>query len=346
VNQLVVPHLYRNGALDADNWGPSYDNLRHGLRGTPPEEGDLVGWRYGAWRVVEAKPVPETDLCDEEQERLDTYLSGLREEVRPRVFVAVRPRITVLRHESGPLILKAGEPSQRLHNGSRTVHFRTKPLATAPFAVLADPHRVCSCHGHVWACQEVDRSELAAVQMRQMDRLIATTQPGVCANCLEPITTRQRTVTFPEESRFVPGAPGPTFHAGRAACWGAAERYERKGRLADDPDIPRLASCPGVRFIHERLGLPAEQRTDCTAGPFCTGLHGPAGYRQTAPCWYRVDLAGNEGAFARPTFDCGYRSGDQVCLGGDLSSGGTSISPIAADLLWEQDQRRRGGSGG
>lgn len=340
---VEVPSLYGNGAQDPDNWHPSYDNRRHGLRAALVEEGDLVGWRYGAWRVAEAKPVPETDLSDDERERLDTHLAGLKEAARPRAFMAARPRITVLRHESGPLILRDGEPSQRLHDGSRTVHFRSRVLDRAEFAVLTDPYKTCSCHGHIWPCQEIDRAELTTHQMRRMNRLIATTQPGVRAHCLEPITTRQRTVTFPEESRFVPSAPGPTFHAGRAACWEAAEKYEREGRLVDTPDVARLASCPGVRFIHEQLGLPADGRTDCTAGPFCTGLHGPAGYRQSPPCWYRVDLAGNEGAYARPTFDCGYRTGDRACLGGDLSSGGTSISPIAADLLWE---RRRGGGGG
>jgi hypothetical protein len=328
--------------LDPDRWRPTYDNLRDGLRGTLVEEGDLVAWRYGAWRVAEAKPVPEIDLSDEERARLDEYMSGLREAARPRAWMVGRPRTTVLRHESGPMILKEGEPSQRLHDGSRTVHFRSRPLVGTPFVVLSEPYKVCSCHGHIWPCQEMDRSTLAAHQSRRMDRLIATTQPGVCAHCLEPITTRQRSVTFPEPSRFVPGAPGPTFHAGRAACWGAAEEYERKGRLADNPDVVRLASCPGIRFIHEQRGMPAEQRTDCTAGPFCTGIHGPAGYRQVAPCWHRVDLAGNEGAYARPTIDCGYRQTDRACLGGDLAGGGTSISPIAADLLWEQRLRSEG----
>lgn len=338
----TLPSLYRNGALDPDKWCPDYGNLRHRAA---PEEGDLVGWRYGVWRVVEAKPVPEVDLSDEERKRLDEYLAGLKEEARPRAWMRGRPRIVVLRHESGPLILKEGEASQRLHDGGRTLHFRSRPFAGMPFTVLREPYQACSCHGHIWPCQEIDRSVLAAHQARKMDRLIATTQPGTCAHCLEPITTRQRALTFPEPSRLVPGAPGPTFHAGRAACFGAAEEYERTGRLADDPDVARLASCPGIKFIHEQLGMPAERRTDCTAGRFCTGHHGPAGYRQSAPCWHRVDLAGNEGAYARPTFDCGYRSDDRVCLGGDLSSGGMSISPIAADLLWEHRRRERGSGG-
>lgn len=334
-----LPSLYRNGALDPSNWSPTLDNLREGMRGTPAEEGDLIGWRYGAWRVIEARFVPEVDLTDDEKAKLDEYLNGYREEAKPRLFMLNRPRVVVLRHESGPLILKEGERSQRLHDGSRTIHLRSPVLRPVAFAVLREPYKACSCHGHIWPCQEIDQQVLAAHQARKMDRLFATSQPGVCASCLEPITTRQKTLTFPEESRFVPGAPGPTFHAGRAACWAEAEKYERTGRLAENPDVVRLASCPGIRFLHERMGLPLDRRVDCTAGPFCTGLHGPPGFRWSPACFERVRLAGNEGAYARPTFDCGYRQPDRACLGGDLSSGGMSLSPIAADLLW--DARRR-----
>lgn len=282
-----LPSLYRNGALDPDEWRPSTTNLRSsiGARYDAPEEGDLLGWRYGVWEVIESKPVPAADRDD-----------GASPQAR-----AVRhgPWIVVVKYVSGPLILGEDE-GQRLHDGSRTAHFRSS--ASTQWPVLTDPYQVCSCHGHVWPCQERDQAVLTAHQLKQMDRLIATVQPGVCAHCLEAISTRQKTLTFPEPSRYVPGAPGPTFHAGRGECWGGAEQYEREGRLADNPDVPRLASCPGIRFIHEQHGMPAGQRLDCTAGPECTGLHGPAGYRRETPCHIHVGLASNEGAYARPTW--------------------------------------------
>lgn len=342
MDEQPLPSLYHNGAQDPDNWRPAYDNTSTSASGGLCHVGDLVGWRYGAWRVIEADPVPETDLSDKTRAKLDKHVKAFKAEIRPRVFMRARPRTVVLRHEGGPFLLKPDEPFQQLHDGARTVHFRTGVDQGARWHVLTDPYRACSCHGHIWPCQEIDRSVLTAHQTRKMDKLMATTEPGVCAHCLEAITTRQKTVTFPEPSRLVPGAPGPTFHAGRAECWGAAERYERTGRLVDNPDVARLASCPGVRFIHEALGLSGPDRLDCTAGPFCTGLHGPPGYRQDPPCWHRVDLAANEGAFARPTRDCGYRS-DRACLGADVSGGGTSLSPVAADLVWEMRQRRGGG---
>lgn len=340
-----LPSLLHNGAEDPSKWRPDLSDLRSAGMGETAEEGDLVGWRYGGWRVIEAKAVPEADIDPEEDQALHAYLAKIPEDTRPRVWMNNRPRIVVLRHEHGPMILKPGEEHQRLHDGSITIHFRSKVLKPHSFYVLKEPFRVCSCHGHIWPCQEIDQAVVAAHQGRKIDRLMATAQPGVCANCLEVITTRQKTVTFPEPSRWVPGAPGPTFHAGRAVCWRAAEDYERGGRLADDPDVARIASCPGIQFMHERHGMPTDQRLECTAGPFCTGLHGPPGNQPARPCWFVIQLAGNEGAYARPSLDCGYAAGERRCLGGDLSGGGTTLSPIAADLLWQAEQRRRGHGG-
>jgi hypothetical protein len=345
MEEIPLPSLHRNGAQDPNLWEPSFWNRRDSSGCTHPEVGDLVAWRYAAWLVHEIRPYLDVDLTDKQRARLDASVAGASDDRKPIAVIRKRPFHIVLRHLNGPLLIQPGEERGfvRLHDGTREVSFTSWPEQFR-WIRLPDPYQTCSCHGHPWPCQERDRQVLAQHQLKKMDRLMATAQPGVCAECLEPISTRQKTVTFPEESRFVPGAPGPTFHAGRAACWGAAERYEREGRLADNPDVPRLASCPGVRFIHEQIGMPAEQRLECTAGPFCTGLHGPAGYRQDPPCWHRVQVAGNEGAYARPSIDCGYRGRGGGCLGGDLSGGGTSLSPIAADLLWENRIRREGRS--
>lgn len=339
--------LLHNGALNPNRWRPSIGNRRDGAASSLPGEGDLVGWRYGAWRCTESRVVPDVDILEADRKQIEEYCAGLRAEARPAQYLRLRPRYIVLQHESGPMILKEGERSQRLHDGRRTIHFGVSPLrhGMGRFSVLNEPYQTCSCHGHIWPCQEIDQAEMAAHQAGRMDRLMATAEPGVCAACLEVITTRQKTVTFPEESRFVPGAPGPTFHAGRGACWGKAEEYERAGRLLDDEFVPRLASCPGIRFIHESRSLSLEGRIDCTAGAGCTGLHGPPGYHEDPPCWHQVRLAANQGAYARPSFDCGYRGGNGECIGGDMSSGGTSLSPTAADILWRSkiERKRRNG---
>lgn len=333
--------MYGNGALDPDLWKPIYANLHAGVAARRVQVGDLVGWRYGAWRAIEVTPVPDVDLTEEDRAIMDRVVSGLRsEEDRHRVRAHGRPLYVVLAHESGPLITKAGERFPRLHDGRVTMHLGTQPMSN-PFNILMEPYQTCSCHGHIWRCQDMDRDAVAAAGAATMRQVEDGHAPGVCLACREPITTRQKSLTFPEPSRVLPGAPGPTFHAGRSSCWAAAEEYERTGRLVDNPDVARLASCPGVRFIHEDHAMPAAQRIECTAGPACTGLHGPAGYQRESPCWYRDPITGNAGAYPRPERDCGYTRGDRRCLAADLSGGAGAINPIAADLLWENRHRNR-----
>lgn len=327
---MIITNLWGNGAADPDQWRPRQQTYGLGLDRI--KVGALIGWRYGAWRITELTPRADVDLTDDDRERRATSIWS-------------RPHAVVLTHESGPRLLKPGEPSQRLHDGRHTVHF-TASISTLSSAlhVLSEPYQMCSCHGHIWPCQEIDLVAYSAAMGEQMNRIEAAHAPGVCAACRGPISTRQKTVTFPEPSRLLPGAPGPTFHAGKVDCWLKAEEYERGGRLADDPDVTRIASCPGVRFAHQNPATPRELRTECTAGLLCTGLHGPI---QTAThCYTAVRLASNEGAYARPSYDCGHSEPRyrERCLGGDLSMGAESLSPIAADLLWrEQEERKRRG---
>lgn len=344
-----LPSLYNNGAFDPDNWAPSFDNRRDGAASVDrPEQGDLVAWRYAAWVVHEVTPIPDYDLTDKDRAR---YAETCKQ-WKPAFHDRLRPYNIVLRHVNGPVCIKPGEEEAfiRLNGGQggqREIHFTCRPPGYR-WTRLPDPYLTCSCHGHPWPCQEYDLSVVAAHEMRKMDRDVAAIQPGVCAHCLEPITQRQKTVTFPEPYRPLPGGPPPTFHAGRGACWIAAEEYERSGRLVDDPYLPRIASCPGIRFIHQQHGMPTGRRIECTAGPACTGLHGPAGARPDVPCWHHVDLPieSRSHAYAWPDSDCGYRSGDRVCLGSTPPADcGSSINETAADLIDQvarDSQRRRG----
>jgi hypothetical protein len=339
--------LHGNGARNPGHWRPTLDDLRDGFGGaTHPEVGDLVAWRYAAWRVHEIRPWEPVDFTAQQNAELEESVASVREDKRAMARGRNWPFHLVLRHYRGPIIILAGEAKafSKLRDGSNTtqISFSSWPHRQR-WNRLPEPFRVCSCHGDPWPCQEIDQRALADHEMEEFRKIEASHAPGVCAACREPISTRQSVLTFPEPSRILPGAPGPSFHAGRSACWREAEEYERTGRLADNPDIGRLASCPGIRFIHEARELPhGVDRVQCTAGPFCTGKHGPAGYRRESPCWNVIPLAGNEGAYARPDSDCGYRQpGQRMCLGGDLSSGGTTLSPTAADLLWENNRRAR-----
>jgi hypothetical protein len=336
---MHTPTLMYNGAEDPDRWRP-YPLARVMFR--VPQVGDLLGWRYGGWRVDEATQVARHDLHADDQETLDRVAAGVPPERRESVRRTWTPWNIVIRHEHGPLIKKPGERFQTLHTGATTAHFTVKSTSRS-FDVLTEPFPVCSCHGHIWPCQEMDLGDLVERRGLELDKVVAGHADGICYACCEPISTRQKYVTFPEPSFLLPGFTSPVFHAGRAACWSEAEDYERKYRLAADLDAPRFASCPGVRFIHEGRGLSGSDRLECTAGLFCTGHHGPSGYRHESACYHKIHLASNmDGAYPRPSRDCGYRNDDHGigCLAADLSHGGTSLSPVAADVIWAQNQKR------
>lgn len=269
--------------------------------GTPqrygrPNVGDVIGLAYAAWTVVEARPVEDVDLSDDDRATLAQYKPEYREQCRPYTLV--------LSHVRGPVLLK----TRRLHDGSRVVHVGV-PAGSRSFGVhvLPDRYPVCSCHGDPWPCREYDRDREAERQTQRLDRALATAMPGVCAHCLAPISSRQKSLSFPEPSLLVPGAPGPTFHAGRSECWHGAAEYETRHRLRIYPDAARLASCTGVGFVHRGSG-----ELDCSAGLSCTGHHGPRG--ATYFC-YTATTSVN-GAFPRPSRSCGYRADYLACRGG------------------------------
>jgi hypothetical protein len=308
-------------AVDPDKWGPVGDAINH----SRPTVGDVIGWRCAAWRVTEVRPIPDTDLRDKDRAQLAIWNAEYRERNRPYHLVMV--------HERGLQLVADGD-CRRLHDGTIQVHLTVRRPDRAVLPVLGDRYAVCVCHDHPWPCQDYDRDRMAEAAAKRMEKDLLTADPGVCAACLEPITTRQRTLTFPEGSLIVPGAPGPTFHAGRRSCWSAATRYEIEKRLVAYPDVIRVASCPGVLFSHL-----ADSREECTVEGLCTGAHGPAGARGSLSCVERRQMISNEGGDPRPPTDCGYDGGFGRCLGADLSSG--APDPFtAADQLRDIESRR------
>lgn len=283
--------------VDPDRWIPS----NQGAALTTARKGLRIAWRYAVWRITDIIDQPEPDWTDNDR----AYLARQPEQYR-------RPPCTiVLRHERGPILI--GD-DYRDHDG--LVHVDIPACGHRPWWGVAKRYPVCSCHGHPFPCIELDRDRLVASQTAKTERLLAGAQPGVCQACREPIRPRQKTVTFPEPSLLVPGAPGPTYHAGRTSCWQAAHDYETKHRMAAYPAATRLVSCPGAAFVHE-IGL----WTECTAGPACTGLHDVWGARKptVGTCATRVWHASNlADGYIRPLTDCGYRGrGDFKCLGSE-----------------------------
>lgn len=255
-----------------------------------PRVGELLAYRYSAWRVTDVRERADVDLPD----NLVAAIAAGR---------CRRPADVELAHHVGPRL-----------DGVDTI---VAPYGTQ-WVWLYERFQTCSCHGHPWPCLDYDRDVLARTLANRARRQLAGARPGVCAACREQVTDQQKTIVFPEPSLIVPGAPGPTFHALRRECWLAARRYEEQLRLPVYPTATRLASCPGAAFLHEN-GLWFE----CTAGPGCTGLHGP--FRRSkytvgncATRTYDLTKPGGLDTYHRPLSDCGYRGkGGFDCLGAE-----------------------------
>jgi hypothetical protein len=286
-----------------------------------PNVGDLVGWYYGMWRVLEIRPTADVDLTDEQAKSMNYWKPEYRERHRPYAIV--------LCHESGPMLLER-KSTKRLHDGRITAHMGVPDGGRVSWYVMGERRPLCSCCSEPWPCRELDRDLIAADQAVKAEALFETTQPGVCAACKEIVTTRQRALQFPEESLLVPGFPGPMFHAGRSACHAKAAAYERDLRLPAHPGVARLASCAGWLFSHVATSL-----EECTAGEMCAGVgaHGPAGGRVDGRCCTRSYSGLPDGRHPVPLTNCGFSDGDRVaCLGGDPSG---MVNEIAGDLYYD-----------
>lgn len=317
---MTVPYRWLN---KPDDWHPDgmYPDVRI------PEAGDLLGWRYAAWRVVEVKIYDDADMSEASLKRLAIWKPEVRDQMRPYALM--------LRHELGPNL---ADRSKKWHDGTPVTHVGGNAGDQYRWCVLGERYALCNCCGHLWPCQALHRDQLAAVEAEQMATLMERSAPGLCTGCGDGITTRQKWMQFPEDSLLVPGMPGPMFHTGKSECHAAAAEYERNTRLKVFPDVTRLVSCAGYLFVHAATLL-----EECTAGPMCAGLdaHGPrSAGRKDGWCTHRRNWASNDGAYPVPLTNCGYDEGGSTCLGGDISGGSSATNEIAGDLIRESRRPR------
>ncbi|MCG5464194.1 hypothetical protein MED01_002359 [Micromonospora sp. MED01] len=298
-----------------DRWTPTSQGDETFAR---PRVGQLIGWRYATWRVAEVTVRSDADLTDEDRKVIAGFKPDYQDQVRPYAIV--------LRHERGPVLV---EHTQRLHDGTVTVHLGVRAGRHHRWHMMDERYAVCACCNHPYPCQEFAQERIAEAEGARLSRLLDSHAPGVCANCREPISSRQKTVSFPEPSLLVPGAPGPVYHFGRWSCRHAAGRYELEHRLPAFPGVQRLASCSGVMFRHE-----ADGREECTAAELCTDLHGPKSGRDGMACYTRTYVNGVRGGYPRPLSDCGYRK-NGGCLGAEVGPT-RPVPPGIADLFGGQ----------
>lgn len=197
-----------------------------------PDVGETVAYERAAWLVThigDAIPTPE------EETSLAAYRPQHRDQYRPY-------RIT-LRRVHGPR-----HPRE---NDRQEIALRVPAPTFWSWPRYKDGRvPLCSCCQHPWPCREGDQQEQAERELAAAERELSLL-PGCCPACREPVTSRQRSITFAGPNVRNPLAEGPTFHL-RRKCYGAAACYE-DAWVADEPGRARsllTLRCAGTVIVH------------------------------------------------------------------------------------------------
>lgn len=218
-----------------------------------PEPGQLIAQHHVVWRVVRVDDVPLTE--DDRQVWMDSGMPDMGTwRKRPYKLSVewvggVKPAWVEKHGTQGSLDVRAG-------------------ARLSWFIYPAERWPQCSCCGEPMPC----RAELADRQVTEsLERVeqMEAIPSDACWACSEPITTRQKSVTYPGENLDLPGGQQPHFHM-RRQCRGLAFKYEERW-LAVDPRRERILTwpkCDGILLVH------ADGSSECVSD------HDPVGGRR------------------------------------------------------------------
>lgn len=222
-----------------DRWFPANTMSMH----HPPEPGRLVAYDHAVWRVIEVNPVP-ADLWTEHDHQA---VRG----VKPAYRNVAEPAVVVIR----PVQITSDDVKARNHDK----HLRHHSFTT--WYVYQDEHYpVCALCGEPPPCRERMGQRFAT---RELDRMTRFENPGVCPACEEPVTGRQKSLTFADNME-IPAGPPVTFHL-RGKCWTAAAQYEQQWVQADPTQRRATLSCAGHITNHN------DGTYECTELANCSG---------------------------------------------------------------------------
>lgn len=225
---------------------PPYRWYPSGTQDKAPEVGNLVALWHRTWRVIEINDAPEVDWTDEDRAALEAIKPSYRHRRRPvHVILGAEPEPT------DPVAARNQRVSISM-GGARTYLLPTYP---------SEHWMACGRCGEPAPCREEMGKRLAQQAMTRMARY---EMAGVCPACCEPVTARQKSLTW-EDNVVVIGGPPVTYHAGRAGCRYSAADYE-KAWVAADPERRRaVLSCTGHVTNH------GPRLYSCTEGVECPG---------------------------------------------------------------------------
>lgn len=219
-------------------WHP--DGADH-YRNTPAV-GDLIPYEHAVYRVIEV--IDRTE--------------GFPDDPKP------------IRVRALPVGI---DPATAMTGDKRAAGFRAPKRAW--WDIYPDEHYpICAkCHEPL-PCREQMAQRVSEASAQELDRY---TMPGVCPACQEPVTQRQKGITW-EDNAAVPGGPPVTFHT-RRKCLSTAIQYERRWVAADPNRRRRALSCDGNLVDH------CDGTYECTRGVECSGPQARH-TRSYAVCWY------------------------------------------------------------
>jgi hypothetical protein len=138
----------------------------------------------------------------------------------------------------------------------------------------------CSCCGEPMPCRAAITDARVEHEMAVLSHL-ETKVPGACWACNQPITTRQRSVTYGGENLDLPGGQPVRFHL-RLQCRHVAKQYEERW-LAKNPGQVRMLTYP---YCRGRLVCHGDGTTECFGGhPDCEG-HATHDHGMESGCCY------------------------------------------------------------
>lgn len=211
-------------------WRPEGTTTNYGRR--VPEVGEIVAYDYRAWEVTHVRV---DDFAEDEAERASHYRPEYRDRERP-YSVSLR-RIHGERHDR--------------ENSRQEIGLRIRAFTHWSLEVYQDGRvPLCSCCGNPWPCITSIQQEQAARELKAAERELRL-MPGCCPACEEPVTSRQRSITFGGPNVRNPLAEGPTFHL-RRKCRAAAANYEEAWVTAEPGRARSLLTlkCAGTVVVH------------------------------------------------------------------------------------------------
>jgi hypothetical protein len=210
-----------------------------------PKPGQLIAFRHAVWRVEKVRDLP---LSDTDRDKwLDAGMPDMATwrrrpyRVDAQWVAGAEPKWLGPTQTSGKVDIAADTyMTWHVYEGDRWPQ--------------------CSCCGEPMPCRAELEDKQITASLNRVAKMEAI-PPGACWACAEPITTRQKAVTYSGDNIDLPGGQQPRFHT-RSACRSRAKRYEERW-LAVDPRRERLLTwpaCGGILLVH------ADGESECVEG--------------------------------------------------------------------------------